>query len=358
MSPGFRKMMTKQKLAPVGNVRLAVLIVAHNEGSIIVHLIHSLTKTLSPGDQVYVIADNCTDNTVDLAVGAGAIVKERHTGGAEGKGAALKWLVNSEKAALQEYDLTVILDADSQIPEGFVEGVKRISDHESVTQCFVQPVNFHDSPISTLSAFSEILEQKTFERIHAGLRWPVRLRGNGMIIPPQALIRVSDRIQTEVEDIALSLLFASARIPIRQALGVVVFDPKPSGTILAARQRARWFRGQWIAFWHYRQEGMKLLLQGPPGWSLLGTLFLKPRWLCDLLIFLMAVFIYGLIPVLTWILGAILVYELLCLVYTIISQEEKKEFIKAFLFFPAFILMWTRGFILAFKKSPWLRVRE
>jgi len=337
---------------------MAILIVAHDEASVIGQLILSIKNALSSRDRVYVIADNCTDDTAQLAAGAGAAVRSRRTGGPEGKGAALQWFINRERTALEEFNLVAILDADGQVPSDFVNEAKAAFNGEAVIQCFVKPVNYCGSAIGTLSALSEILEQKTFDRIRSWLGWPIRLRGTGMLIPPAALINVSDRIQTEVEDIALSLLFASVGIPIKKTDKVSVYDPKPLEPASASKQRARWFRGQWVAFWYYRPEVLKLLARGPAGWSLLGSLFLKPLWLLDTIILLFAILFYFYSPIISAVLGSILAFDILCLVYTIACLEDKKTFIKAIFHFPAFIVMWLRGFVLAFQKSPWRRARE
>ncbi len=339
-------------------IRIAVLIVAHNEASVIEPLVLSVKNALSSHDRVYVIADNCTDDTARLAAGAGAAVRSRSTGGPDGKGAALQWFINQERTALEEFNLLAILDADSQIPSDFIDKAKAAFVGDAVIQCYLQPVSYGGSPISTLSALSEILEQKTFDRIRSRLGWPIRLRGTGMLIPPAILIKVSDRIQTEVEDIALSLLFASAGIPIKQTDRISVYDPKPLEPASASKQRARWFRGQWVAFWHYRAEVVKLLARGPAGWSLFGSLFLKPRWLLDFITLLLAILFYFYSPIVSAVLGSIVAFDILCLVYTIACLEDKKTFLKAILHFPAFIVMWLRGFVLAFQKSPWRRARE
>ena len=90
----------------------------------------------------------------------------------------------------------------------------------------------------------------------------------------------------------------------------------------------------------------------------LGSLFLKPLWLLDTIILLFAILFYFYSPIISAVLGSILAFDILCLVYTIACLEDKKTFIKAIFHFPAFIVMWLRGFVLAFQKSPWRRARE
>ena len=335
-----------------------VLILAHNEAFVIESAVRSVRRVLDPQDAVYVIADNCQDSTADHAAGAGAFVGERLTGGPDGKGAALKWFVDQAGDLLEHYDLVVILDADNQVPPGFLRDIKAGYRGEGVMQCFVQPAGYQDSPLSTLIALSEVHEQKFNDSIRAYFGWPVRLRGTGMVMTPGLLKIAANMIDTEVEDIVLSLLFVSRGIRIQRNERICVYDPKPCESVLASRQRARWFRGQWVAFWHYRREVLVLLKHGPSGWFLLSSLFLKPRWLVDLMLLLLAVILiqyswYLAVPFLIKIL-----LDLAFLGWTILSSKDRTIFLKAILHVPSFIIMWMRSILLAFKKSPWLRARE
>jgi cellulose synthase/poly-beta-1,6-N-acetylglucosamine synthase-like glycosyltransferase len=336
----------------------AVLILAHDEAGVIESTVRSVRRVLDPQDAVYVIADNCHDSTADRAAVAGAYVRARLTGGTNGKGAALKWFVDQAGDLLEHYDLVVILDADNQLPQGFMQGIKAGYQGEGIMQCFVSPVGYQGSSLSTLIALSEIHEQKTVDGIRARLSWPVRLRGTGMVMSPGMLKIVADMLDTEVEDIALSLLYGARGIHVQRNMQVCVYDPKPRESLLASRQRARWFRGQWVAFWHYRREVLVLVKRGLPGWSLLSSLFLKPRWLLDLVLLLLAFASAWFSWVLAGLFLARVLFDLACLVWTILSSEDRKDFLKAVLHVPAFIFMWVRSFLLAFRKSPWQRARE
>ncbi|MGA2504259.1 MAG: glycosyltransferase [Anaerolineales bacterium] len=337
---------------------VAVVILAHDEAGVIESTVRSVCRVLDPQDAVYVIADNCGDATADRAAGAGAYVRERLSGGPDGKGAALKWFVDQAGDLLERYDLAVILDADNQVPAGFMQDVKKSYIGEGILQCFVQPVGYQGSPLGTLIALSEIHEQKTIDGMRARLGWPVRLRGTGMVMSPGMLKIVANMLDTEVEDIALSLLYSARGIHVQKNMQVCVYDPKPRESILASRQRARWFRGQWVAFWHYRRDVLALIRQGLPGWSLLSSLFLKPRWLLDLIMLGLAFACAWF----SWLLAALflsrVLFDLVCLGWTIFSSEDRKDYLIAILHVPAFIFMWIRSFLLAFQKSPWQRARQ
>jgi cellulose synthase/poly-beta-1,6-N-acetylglucosamine synthase-like glycosyltransferase len=240
----------------------------------------------------------------------------------------------------------------------FVRKIKaQWNGRDQALQCFVSPVGFEHSSISTLIAFSELVEQTVFDGLRSFLGWPVRLRGTGMVISPKLLSSVSDRVQTEVEDIALNLLLAENGIRVKRINSAVVYDPKPTEAAAATRQRARWFRGQWAALWQYRSTVAKIAAQGPAGWSLLGSLFMKPRWLMLALKIVLALVFFRL-PLVSGTLGSLVLCDLLLILGGLFRMRERNIFLKAILHLPGFVFMWLGGILLSFRCRSWLRVRE
>ncbi|MCG7852279.1 MAG: glycosyltransferase, partial [Methanosarcinaceae archaeon] len=159
------------------SISAAVLILANNESNVIASTVESVLQALDPWDSVYVIADNCQDDTAHKAAAAGAIVLERQTGAPYGKGAAIKWLVHQAWEQLASYSLLVILDADNRLPPKFMSDVKAGYPGDGIIQCLVLPVEYQGSSLCTLITLSEIHEQKTLDLIRTFLGWSVRLRG-------------------------------------------------------------------------------------------------------------------------------------------------------------------------------------
>ena len=71
------------------------IIPAHNEEAVIGNLLESLQNQDYPKDlyDIYVIADNCTDNTAKIARDLGAIVYERFDSTKKTKGYAIQWFL-------------------------------------------------------------------------------------------------------------------------------------------------------------------------------------------------------------------------------------------------------------------------
>lgn len=343
---------------PIDMPRVALLIFAHDESFVIEKTVTAACKALETGDAIFVVADHCTDDTASCAEKAGAQVFIRDHGSAQGKGAALVWFIKYQWHVLYEFNRVVILDADSFIESDFIKNIKgHLDETEQVMQCFVSPIEYEHSPISTLIAFSEMVEQSVFERIKSKLGWPIRLRGTGMVVSPKDLLSVSNQVETEVEDIALTLLFAEKNFKIKPLADVLVYDPKPVAALAASRQRARWFRGQWAALWHYRNATFKIISQGLGGWSLISSLFFKPRWLMMALKITLAVASIRM-PGLTASFLFLLSIDLILYMVGFFQLKEKMPFLKAFIYFPGFVLMWLASIFLSFQRLPWLRVRE
>ena len=78
--------------------RFMAIIPAHNEENVIEALIQSLNNQDYPKDHydIYVIADNCTDRTAEIAKNCGAIVMERHDEEHKTKGYALQWFLKQK----------------------------------------------------------------------------------------------------------------------------------------------------------------------------------------------------------------------------------------------------------------------
>ena len=80
--------------APVNtSLNIALLIPAHNESAEIRATLDGLKPLLNPEDRIIVVADNCSDDTAELARSCGATVYERHN--SEQRERDLPWILVS-----------------------------------------------------------------------------------------------------------------------------------------------------------------------------------------------------------------------------------------------------------------------
>lgn len=104
----------------VATSEIYVVIPAHNESGTITQTLASLRKqTLFP-HHVIVVCDNCTDDTEQKAADAGARIFRtyRNTGK---KAGALNQALSRLLPALSAEDLVLVMDADSQLNDGWLE---------------------------------------------------------------------------------------------------------------------------------------------------------------------------------------------------------------------------------------------
>lgn len=107
-----------------GPITVTVLIPAHNEAARLPATLKSLAAQSAPPDRIIVVADNCTDATVEIARAAGVDVVESADNVDKKAGAlnqVLRWLVPEQG----DNDLVMIMDADTTLDQGFLEVARR-----------------------------------------------------------------------------------------------------------------------------------------------------------------------------------------------------------------------------------------
>ena len=102
--------------------KFMAIIPAHNEERVVSNLIESLKNQTYDKDlyDIYVIADNCTDNTANVARRAGAIVLERFDPAHKTKGYALQWFLKQKIEENADYDAFFVFDADNIVDKDFI----------------------------------------------------------------------------------------------------------------------------------------------------------------------------------------------------------------------------------------------
>ena len=132
--------------------RLAILIAARNEQAVIGNLIDSIHASDYPKNcvDIYVGADNCTDNTAEIAREHGAIVYERTDTKNIGKGYVLNFLLNKIKRnSAKSYDAYIVLDADNVLDPSFLREINRTyTDGYNIVTCYRNSKNYGSNWVS------------------------------------------------------------------------------------------------------------------------------------------------------------------------------------------------------------------
>lgn len=99
---------------------LIAIVPAYNEQEWVLNSIASLRIQTRPPDEIIVLADNCTDDTVYIALAAGVSVFET-VGNGDGKAGALNMILAQILPILDENDAVLVMDSDTELTERFIE---------------------------------------------------------------------------------------------------------------------------------------------------------------------------------------------------------------------------------------------
>ena len=114
----LRREVTRKRQA--GPLRVVVLIPAHNEEQRLPAALSSLAAQTRPPDLIWVIADNCTDDTALVAERAGAQVFPT-VGNQDKKAGALNQLLGRLLPAAGPFDTFLVMDADTMLDAPFLQ---------------------------------------------------------------------------------------------------------------------------------------------------------------------------------------------------------------------------------------------
>ncbi len=115
-----------------GPVTVTVLVPAHNEEACLGATLDSLLAQSHRPERVVVVADNCTDATVEIARRAGVDVFESVDNTAK-KAGALNQALRSLLPEQGDNDLVMVMDADTTLDQDFLEtAVRRMTDDRAL----------------------------------------------------------------------------------------------------------------------------------------------------------------------------------------------------------------------------------
>ena len=237
--------------------RFMAIIPAHNEESVVGNLVESLTKQNYPKEllDIYVIADNCTDKTAEIAKKAGAIVYERFDEKNKTKGHALKWFLNKKIEEDAPYDAFCVFDADNIVHEDFIKNMnKKLCQGEDVVQGYRDIKNPTDSWISAGYAIFYWTMNRFYHLARYNLGLSPLINGTGFMVKFDVVKPTGWDTQTLTEDIEFSLKRIIAGKKLGWATDAIVYDEQPVGFKQSWSQRSRWTVGHIQCIQNYTKD--------------------------------------------------------------------------------------------------------
>ena len=227
--------------------RFMAIIPAHNEEAVVGNLVESLKKQNYNKElyDIYVIADNCTDNTAKVAKEAGAIVYERYHATKKTKGHALDWFLQQKIDENAPYDAFFVFDADNIVHPDFIKNMnKKLCQGEEVVQGYRDIKNPSDNWISAGYALFYWTMHRFYHLARYNLGLSPLLNGTGFmvkfdVIKPEGGLKTV----TLTEDIEFSLKRIIKGKRLGWSTDAIVYDEQPTGFKQSWSQRSRWTVG-------------------------------------------------------------------------------------------------------------------
>jgi cellulose synthase/poly-beta-1,6-N-acetylglucosamine synthase-like glycosyltransferase len=246
--------------APSRLRRINIVIPAHNEELHLPRLLESATTQDYPADRfrVTVVADNCTDRTVEACRAFNVDVLERHDATNRGKGHAISWALT--QIALDQFDALVIVDGDSLVGRDFLRELNLQMDlGDEVIQCFNGVANPGQSWFTRLMDVSRTIAN---EIIHPGKRklgLSSHLMGNGMCFGTGVLREEGWNAFSVAEDWEYYARLVETGRHVGYSRRARVYHQESVSLQQASSQRLRWSSGRFAVLGRY---GPRLLLLG------------------------------------------------------------------------------------------------
>ena len=222
----------------------AVIIAARNEEDVIGKLIDSLKKQnySSKYFDIYVIANNCTDNTFEVAKKAGAktiLCTEK----VSTKGEVLKYAFDILKDN-DKIDAYAIFDADNVVHPDFLSKMNdMINSGYSVAQGFRDTKNTSDNWLTSSYAILYYLQSLFLNESRYNLGKSSFLNGTGFIIKKEVIDKHGFNPKTVTEDVEFTAMCAINNEKIGFATEAITYDEQVSRFDVSWKQRKRWSFG-------------------------------------------------------------------------------------------------------------------
>ncbi|WP_027623329.1 glycosyltransferase family 2 protein [Clostridium lundense] len=224
----------------------ALIVAAHNEEIVIGNIVDSLNNLEYPKElyDVYVIADNCTDETAIKAREKGAIVYERVNKEKRGKGYALEWMFDKIFNMEKNYDAVSVFDADNLVHKDFLlEMNKKMCQGYKVVQGYLDSKNPNDTWITGSYSISFWTSNRMFQLSRSNLGLSNQLGGTGFSIDTKILKEIGWGATCLTEDLEFSCKLVLNGYKVGWAHDAVIYDEKPLTLTQSWFQRRRWMQG-------------------------------------------------------------------------------------------------------------------
>jgi cellulose synthase/poly-beta-1,6-N-acetylglucosamine synthase-like glycosyltransferase len=256
-----------RKYAPAKKFhKYAILIPGRNEEPVIGNLIESIKKQDYPSEYltIFVVADNCTDNTAKVARDLGAVCYEHNNPDERTKGFALKYLFEQieKDYGITSFEGYFIFDADNLLNKDFVSRMNDSFDAgDKIITSYRNTKNFNDNWIAAQYGIHWMRSIRFRHRPRSVLHLATNIQGTGFLFSSE-IVKDGWKYTSLTEDRAMTADCVVAGYEIAYNNEAMFYDEQPVNLRVALRQRLRWAKGHLQAF----EES---------GWGLFKNIFIN-----------------------------------------------------------------------------------
>lgn len=241
---GFKRKSENKNYTPTK--KFAMIVAAYNEEVVIGKLIESMLNQNYPRElfDIFVIADNCTDNTAKIARKYGVYVYERFNKEQKGKGYALEWMFDKIFKMQKKYDAVAIFDADNLVSKNWCKEINsKMLEGYKVVQGYIDSKNPNDSWIASSYSIAFWTQNRMYQLARSNVGLSNQIGGTGFAIDVDILKKFGWGATCLTEDLEFSCKLILNDEKVGWAHDAIIYDEKPLTLKQSWVQRRRWMQG-------------------------------------------------------------------------------------------------------------------
>ena len=347
--------------------KLAVLIAARNEEKVIKGLIDSLYKQKYPKNlyDIFVIPNNCTDNTELISKNSGAKIINCEIE-VKSKGEVLEYVLN-KLSNTNLYDAYIIFDADNIVHPNFLKRMNdTLCEGYELAQGFRDSKNPSDNWICGSYSLYYWGQNLFFNKSRMNINASSSINGTGFMIKDSIIKKFGFHTVTMTEDIEFTAQCAINNKKIAFVSDAITYDEQPLTFKCSWKQRMRWTTGTYQCLFTYAKNlfkgifknksisclDMLLFFMAPFVQLIGGFVFLLLILYTALDIKLYDIFSYLFAHNELFFIATYIISILFGVVVVIFTNKSIRNTITGIIMFPIFLLTWIPiNLICLFKKT-------
>ena len=249
--------------------KIAILIAAKNEASVIKDIINSLLNQTYNKDlyHIYLVADNCSDDTAAIAKKIGEQFKnqltvlERFNNEYKGANFAIQFAIKYIQDQNITYDAYCYFDSDNIVDKNWLRKVaNKLEEGYDVVTTYRNSLNFNDSWVSASYGIQFIKESSYINYSREKMNMTSWINGTGFCFTNRVLELTNNwDFNSLSHDIEFTQFLSLHNIKCGYANDAIFYDEQPTSLKNSYKQRIRWSKGFLQVFKMYGKNEAKSL---------------------------------------------------------------------------------------------------